>query len=219
MVFKNRMQAGLQLAKRLLRFAGRHDVVVLGIPCGGVPVAFAIAISLRLPLDVFLSRKLGVPGDEELAFGAVAASDGRYLDQNVIRQAAITPEQVEEVTARVRLKLAESSTLYRGVRPALKIEGQTVILVDDGIATGASVYTALNALRQMKPSGLVLATPVAPHTTCNWLRNQVDEFACLDEPKNFEAVGQFYSDFSDVHDDEVIALLKQAEAARRQDVQ
>jgi putative phosphoribosyl transferase len=210
MIFDNRADAGRQLSKRLQSFGDREDVVVLGIPRGGVVVAFEIASALHIKLDIYLSRKLGVPGHEELAFGAVAAGDGRYLDRDVIDTARVTPQQIEHVTAKVRETLTQRAALYRGYRPPLEIAGRTVILVDDGIATGASVYAAVAALRQMKPAKLVLAVPVAPPPTCAWLKTVVDEFVCLYQPDNFYAVGQFYKDFSQVTDDEVIGLLRRA---------
>jgi putative phosphoribosyl transferase len=210
MIFHDRSDAGLRLAQHLKSLGGWNDVVVLGIPRGGVTVAFEIARELHAPLDIFLSRKLGVPGHEELAFGAIAAGDGRYLDQQVIRAAYITPEQIERVTEQVRKTLAQRAALYRDNRLPLPIRGRTVILVDDGIATGASVYAAINALQQMKPAKLVLAVPVAPATTCAWLRTQVDELVCLYESNDFYAVGQFYENFSQVEDEEVINLLRSA---------
>jgi putative phosphoribosyl transferase len=208
MIFEDRANAGRQLSKALLDFANRQDVTVLGIPRGGVVVAFEIASALRVPLDIFLSRKLGVPGHEELAFGAVAAGDGRYLDENTIRAAHITPSQIGEVTAKVQDMLERRAALYRGNRPALQVEGRVILLIDDGIATGASVFAAIRALRRMKPAQVVLAIPVAPASTCAWLRPYVDDLICLYEPEDFYAVGQFYKDFSQVTDEEVIALLK-----------
>jgi putative phosphoribosyl transferase len=210
MIFENRADAGRQLSKRLQSFGDQQDVTILGIPRGGVVVAFEIASALHVPLDIFLSRKLGVPGHEELAFGAVAAGDGRYLDQGVIRAANITAEQIDSVTAKVQQTLAQRAALYRGDRPPLQVKGRTIVLVDDGIATGASVFAAIHALRQMQPAKLVLAVPVAPPSTCVWLRSQVDDLVCLYEPEDFYAVGQFYEDFSQVTDDEVIDLLRGA---------
>jgi putative phosphoribosyl transferase len=211
MIFENREDAGRQLAKRLEHYANRPNVIVLGIPRGGVSVAFEVASALHVPLDVFLSRKLGVPGHGELAFGAISAGDGRYLDDGIIRAAGISPEQIERVTAEVRQELDRRAVLYRGNRPPLQVAGRTVILVDDGIATGASVYAAIQALRQMKPVMLVLAVPVAPPSTCAWLKTQVDEMVCLDMPDPFYAVGAFYRDFAQVEDQEVIDLLQRAE--------
>lgn len=211
MIFENREDAGRQLVKRLEHFANRPNVVVLGIPRGGVSVAFEVASALHAPLDVFLSRKLGVPGHGELAFGAISAGDGRYLDEGIVQAAGISPEQIECVTAEVRLELGRRATLYRGDRPPLQVAGKIVILVDDGIATGASVYAAIQALRQMKPAKLILAIPVAPPSTCAWLETFVDELVCLEMPEPFYAVGAFYQNFAQVEDQQVIALLQRAE--------
>ncbi|MGA1983191.1 MAG: phosphoribosyltransferase [Acidobacteriaceae bacterium] len=210
MIFEDREDAGRRLAKELGEFANRKDVLVLGIPRGGVTVAFEIAQALQLPLDVFLSHKLGVPGQEELAFGAIAAGDGRYLEQRVIRAEGISPETIERVTVEVKRMLDQRAVLYRGDRPPLPVEERTVVLVDDGIATGASMFAAASALREMKPAMLIVAAPVAPASTCAWLRNMVDRLVCLYEPQDFYAVGQFYRNFSQVTDDEVIHLLRRA---------
>jgi putative phosphoribosyl transferase len=215
MIFENRTDAGRQLSKQLQEMRNHQDVVVLGIPRGGVVVAFEVASAIHAPLDIFLSRKLGVPGHEELAFGAVADGDGRYLDRSVIQSANITPQQIERVTANVRETLAERAVLYRGKLAPLPIAGRIIILVDDGIATGASVYAAISALRQMKPAELVLAVPVAPRSTCAWLKGLVDKLVCLYEPVDFYAVGQFYKNFSQVTDGEVIELLRKASGVSR----
>jgi putative phosphoribosyl transferase len=207
MVFEDRADAGRQLARQLERFAHRPDVMVLGVPRGGVSVAFEVAMALHAPLDVFLSRKLGVPGQPELAFGAVAAGGGRYLDEDIVRSAGISNQQVEQITAEVRSELDRRAALYRGDRPPLQVAGKTVILVDDGMATGASVYAAVQALRQMQPAKLVVAVPVAPPATWAWLRTFVDEIVCLDLPNTFLAVGEFYEYFTQVEDAEVIELL------------
>lgn len=210
MIFEDREDAGRRLAKELGEFANRKDVLVLGIPRGGVTVAFEIAQALQLPLDVFLSHKLGVPGQEELAFGAIAAGDGRYLEQRVIRAEGISPEQIERVTVEVKRMLDQRAVLYRGDRPRLQVGERTVVLVDDGIATGASMFAAVSALREMKPAMLLVAAPVAPASTCAWLRRMVDRLVCLYEPQDFYAVGQFYRNFSQVTDQEVIHLLRRA---------
>ena len=197
---------------RLMAYAQRQDVVVLGVPRGGVVVAFEVAMALGAPLDVFLSRKLGVPGQTELAFGAVSASGERYLDEYILRTTGITNAQVEWITAEVRKELDRRATVYRGDRPPLDVWGKTVILVDDGVATGASVYAAIQALRQMQPAKLVLAVPVAPASAWDWLRTVVDEIVCLDRPDPFAAVGAFYRNFAQVEDAEVVELLQRAEA-------
>ncbi len=211
MIFKDRADAGRELAKRLGNYANRADTIVLGIPRGGVAVAFEVAQALHLPLDIFLSRKLGVPGQEELAFGAIAANDGRFLDEQVIRATGISEQQIESITEKVKETLQKRAVLYRGTRPALRVEGLTVILVDDGIATGASAYAAIRALREMKPARLIVAVPVAPASTCAWLRDAVDELVCPCMPKNFYAVGQYYVRFRQVTDEEVTDLLRRAE--------
>jgi len=213
MIFEDRADAGRRLAEPLQEFADRKDVVVLGIPRGGVAVAFEVAMALRVSLDIFLSRKLGVPGQEELAFGAVAAGDGRYLDEQVIQAAAISEAQIERITAEVRETLQRRAVRYRGNRAALVVAGRTVVLVDDGIATGASVYAAIRALREIRPAALVLAVPVAPASTAAWLRRQVDKLVCLYAPEEFYAVGQFYRNFSQVEDDEVVGLLRRESGA------
>jgi putative phosphoribosyl transferase len=215
MIFEDRVDAGQQLAMRLEGFAQRADVVVLGVPRGGVVVAFEVAAALGAPLDVFLSRKLGVPGQTELAFGAVSASGGRYLDEYILRTSGITNAQVEWITAEVRKELDRRASVYRGDRPPLDVLGKTVILVDDGVATGASVYAAIQALRQMQPAMLVLAVPVAPASAWEWLRTVVDEIVCLDLPEPFKAVGEFYRDFAQVEDAEVVGLLQRAKTIEK----
>ena len=209
-MFADRVDAGRQLAQQLQDFANRTDVIVLGIPRGGVPVAFEIASSLSAPLDIFLSRKLGVPGHEEFAFGAIAAGDGRYLDKEVIQAAGISSYQIEQVTNRVKELLNERAQLYRGDRPPLNVTDQIVILVDDGIATGASAYAAIHSLRQMKPAMIILAVPVMPASVYGWLQDEVDKLVCLSAPEDFYAVSRFYADFGQVSDQEVITLLEKA---------
>lgn len=210
MIFKDRHDAGRRLAKHLMSYANQPDVIVLGIPRGGVPVGFEIAMALHVPLDIFLSHKLGVPGQEELAFGAIAAGDGRFLDQEIIQAAGISSEEIERITQTTRAKLGERARLYRGNQPPVSVEGRIVILVDDGIATGASVFAAIRALRQMNPKKLVLAAPVAPISTCNWLRTNVDDLVIAYAPDNFYAVGQFYEHFSETTDEAVVLLLRSA---------
>lgn len=210
MVFENRVDAGRRLGSRLGAYANRKDVIVLGIPRGGVPVAFEVAAALGAPLDVFVSRKLGVPGQEELAFGAIASGGVRILDQELIEAAGIAHADVERITANVRKELERREKLYRGGRQPLVVQGKTVILVDDGIATGFSMRAAIAALRQMKPARVVVAVPVAPLHTCNALRSEVDELICPSKPEPFYAIGQFYDDFSQVTDEEVTELLQRA---------
>jgi putative phosphoribosyl transferase len=210
MVFEDRQDAGRQLATQLGEFANRSNAIVLGIPRGGVVVAFEIARALNLPLDVFLSHKLGVPGHEELAFGAIAADGGRYLDQQVIHSARVSSADMARITAETERLLNQRAALYRGDRPPIQIDNKTVILVDDGIATGASAFAAIRALRQMQPAALILAVPVAPASTCAWLQRSVDRLVCLYAPRDFFAVGQFFRSFEQVEDEVIVQLLQQA---------
>ena len=219
MIFANRTEAGRELASRLLNYANREDVIVLGVPRGGVPVAFEVASYLQAPLDVFVLRKLGVPGREELAFGAIASIGVRVLDSRVIESLGLTAADIERVTRAEMQELARRELTYRGGRPPLDVSGLTVILVDDGIATGSSMRAGVRALRQMNPAAIVVAVPVAPYSTCARLRREVDDLVCLEMPEPFYGVGQFYDDFSQVSDAEVTKLLERtsrqyAEAGR-----
>ena len=207
MIFTNRTEAGRSLAWRLNKYVDRDDVVVLGIPRGGVPVAFEVAQALHAPLDVFLLRKLGVPGHEELAFGAIASGGVRVLERETLRALMIPPGDVEAITERERQELKRREIAYRGDRPPLSVEGKTVILVDDGIATGASLLAGIHALRELRPARIVIAVPVAPAASVKRLAYEVDEVVCVATPEPFRAVGQFYDDFSQVTDEQVMQLL------------
>ena len=209
-VFEDRVDAGRRLASRLGAYAKRKGVIVLGIPRGGVPVAFEVAAALGAPLDIFVSRKLGAPAQPELAFGAIASGGVRILDPEIVEAIGISDIEIEQVTATARKELERRERAYRGERPPLSVQGATVILVDDGIATGSSMRAAIAALRQMKPERLVIAVPVAPLFTCNHLKPEVDEFVCVDMPENFFAISQFYYDFSQTTDEEVTGLLHRA---------
>jgi len=175
-------------------------------------VAAEIALALHLPLDIFLSHKLGVPGHEELAFGAIAAGNApaRYLDQQVIRETHVSPADIDRISAEVAQLLDRRALLYRGDRPPRELAGQTVLLVDDGIATGASAYAAIQVLRQMHPAMIVLAAPVAPASTCAWLRRYVDRVVCLHAPHSFYSVGQFFRSFPQLEDQKIIDLLRRS---------
>lgn len=208
MRFIDRIDAGIRLAKKLEAYARRKDVLVLGIPRGGVPVAFQVANELRAPLDVFVVRKLGVPSHEELAFGAIATGGIRVLDPQIVEEVGISDREIERIAATEKQELNRRERVYRGGRAALNLESKTVILVDDGIATGASTLAAITALRELKPARIVLAAPVAPASTCKRLRREVDEVVCLDTPESFFAIGQFYEDFSQVSDEDVTSLLQ-----------
>jgi putative phosphoribosyl transferase len=214
MIFKNRQEAGQRLASRLGKYANREDVMVLGVPRGGVPVASEVATALNLPLDIFVLRKLGVPGHEELAFGAIGSGGVRVLDREVVKSAGLSDSVIELVTRAERTELARREQIYRGGRPLLDVRGKTVILVDDGIATGSSLRAGVRALRQMQPAAIVIAAPVAPRSTVNHLRREVDDVVCAAIPERFYGVGQFYHDFSQVSDGEVNELLDRASRQR-----
>jgi putative phosphoribosyl transferase len=210
MVFHDRRDAGRQLAARLQEYAGDPNVLVLALPRGGVPVAFEVARALQAPLDVFLVRKIGVPGQEELAMGAVATGGVRVLNQGVVQALDIPAEALDAMTAQARSELARRERLYRGDRPPPDIRGRTVILVDDGLATGSSMRAAVEALRQQHPARIIVAVPVAAASTCDDLRDEVDDAVCLFTPEPFHAVGLWYEDFSQTTDDEIRDLLDQA---------
>ena len=216
MIFANRKEAGQKLAQRLRKYANRGDVIVLGAPRGGVPVAFEIATDLKAPLDVFVLRKLGVPGREELAFGAIASGGVRILNRDIVEGLGITGLDIERVTRAEKQELERRERAYRGGKAALDVSGLIVILVDDGVATGSTMKAAIRALRQMKPARIVIAVPVAPPSTCNQLQFEADELVCLEMPEPFYGVGQFYSDFSQVSDEEVKELLDTASQTRRE---
>jgi putative phosphoribosyl transferase len=212
-IFSNRAEAGRLLAEKLDKYAGRDDVIVLGLPRGGVPVAYEVARRLGVPLDVFIVRKLGVPGFEELALGAIASGGVRVLNEDVVRALPNANELIESVTTRELAELARREQIYRDGRPAPDISGRTVILVDDGLATGATMRAAVAALRQLGAAKIVVAVPVGAADTCREIEQEVDETVCAMAPEWFQAVGQFYEDFSQTSDDEVRELL--ARAARR----
>jgi len=206
--FRNRAEAGRALAAQLVGYAGRDDVLVLGLPRGGVPVAAEVARALGAPLDVFLVRKLGVPGREELAFGAIASGGARVLNRDVVATLGIDAEAVEEVVARERTELERRAAAYRGTAEPPDVRGRVVILVDDGLATGASMRAAVEAVRGLGPARVVVAVPVAAPQTCEELAPAVDEIVCLLTPEPFFAVGMWYADFSETTDDQVRALLR-----------
>ena len=208
--FPNRAEAGRQLAEKLEKYAGRDDVIVLGLPRGGVPVAYEVAKRLRAPLDVFIVRKLGVPGFEELAAGAIASGGVRVLNQDVVRAIPYAEEAIEAVTARETAELQRREQIYREGRPAPELRGKIVILVDDGLATGATMRAAVKALRQQTAAKIVVAVPVGPPDTCQELAQQADEAICLSTPPFFQAVGQYYEDFSQTSDNDVRELLSRS---------
>lgn len=209
--FGNRREAGRALARALAAYADRPEVIVLGLPRGGVPVAFEVAQALRAPLDVFLVRKLGVPGHEELAMGAIASGGELVLNDEVVRGLGPTHHEIEGVARRERQELERRERAYRGHRAAPRLEGRTVILVDDGLATGSSMRAAVRAVRRAVPHRIIVAVPVAPAETCEVLSREADHVVCLATPEPFLAVGLWYVDFAQTTDDEVRALLAQAE--------
>jgi predicted phosphoribosyltransferase len=208
--FPNRSEAGRFLATKLSKHAGRDDVIVLGLPRGGVPVAYEVAQALRVPLDVFIVRKLGVPGFEELAVGAIASGGVRVLNQDVANALPNADEIIDAVTERETAELERREHEYRDGRPAPEIRGRTVILIDDGLATGATMRAAVAALRQRGAARIVVAVPVGPPDTCRELEEVADEVVCASAPESFQAVGQYYDDFSQTTDDEVRDLLARA---------
>jgi predicted phosphoribosyltransferase len=211
--FRGRRDAGRVLATLLQHYRGRDDVIVLALPRGGVPVAYEVARTLGAPLDVFLVRKLGVPGHEEFAMGAIASGGVVVIDDDVVRALGIPPPVIERVAEQEARELARRERAYRGDRPMPDIAGKTVILVDDGLATGSSMRAAIQALRRRGPARIVVAVPAAPESTCRELEAEVDEVVCATTPSPFFAVGQAYWDFSQTTDDEVRELLRAAATA------
>jgi predicted phosphoribosyltransferase len=207
MRFRDRVHAGRELAGLLAHYAHRPDVIVLGLPRGGMPVAAEVARALGVPFDVFLVRKLGVPGHEELAFGAIAQGGVQVLNHSLIADLDLPPSAVERVAARERTELERRDELYRGGRPFPILHDRTVILIDDGLATGATMEAAVIALRRLDPARVVVAAPVGARETCDRLSRIGDEVVCAATPAPFDAVGLWYEDFSQTTDEEVRALL------------
>lgn len=205
--FPNRSEAGRLLAEKLGKYTDRDDVIVLGLPRGGVPVANEVAKRLRAPLDVFVVRKLGVPGFEELAAGAIASGGVRVLNEDVMRAIPHADEAIETVTARETAEMQRREQTYREGRPAPELRDRIAILVDDGLATGATMRAAVKALRQRGAAKIVVAVPVGPPDTCHEIEEQADETICLSTPEFFQAVGQYYEDFSQTTDEDVRELL------------
>lgn len=206
-LYADRHDAGRCLARKLAHFADRNDVVVLALPRGGVPVAYEVARKLNAPLDIFLVRKLGAPIYEELAMGAIASGGVRVLNEEVIRQLNITPEMIDATAENEERELHRRELEYRGDREPLDLEEKIVILVDDGLATGASMRAAIRALRQHSPAEVVVAVPVGAPDTCRQFEGEVDEVICGKTPPDFSAVGAWYLDFRQTTDEEVRELL------------
>jgi putative phosphoribosyl transferase len=208
--FADRMEAGRVLAELLATYTGRSDVIVLALPRGGVPVAFEVACALEAPLDVFLVRKLGAPGQEELAMGAIASGDVVVMNDDVVQALKIPREVVETEVASERIELARREAMYRGGRPPRDVRGKTVILVDDGLATGSTMKAAVAALRRQEPARIVAAVPIGAKSTCAEVQRIADECICAVTPDHFRAVGFWYDDFKQTDDEEVCHLLAQS---------
>jgi putative phosphoribosyl transferase len=208
--FQDRVEAGRLLADRLRDYAGHDDVIVLALPRGGVPVGYEIAKALDAPLDVFVVRKVGLPGQEELAMGAIASGGVLVLDQHLIQMLGIGQEQLDRAVAAEMRELERREAAYRGDREPPELEGKTLILVDDGLATGATMQAAAIAVRRRNPAKIVVAVPVAAAETCEAFRDIVDEIVCGVTPRPFHAVGLWYDDFSQTSDEEVRELLARA---------
>ena len=211
--FRNRQDAGRLLAVKLAPYADRPDVLVLALPRGGVPVGFEVAEALRVPLDVFIVRKLGVPGQPEYAMGAIATGGVRVLNDSVVRMLDIDSADIEAITLQEQDELARRELLYRDGRPAPEVGNHTLLVVDDGLATGSTMRAAVQALRALRPTRIVVAVPTASAETCEQMRSEADEVVCLQTPEPFRAVGLWYEDFSQTSDDEVRALLARARHA------
>lgn len=213
--FRDRREAGKQLAERLAQYAHEPDVIVLGLPRGGVPVAYEVATALSVPLDVFVVRKLGVPDHEEYAMGAVAGGGIRVINRDVVRQLGIPPDAVERVERAERAEIERRDMAYRGGAPAPPLAGRVVILVDDGLATGSTMLAAVAAARTQHPRRIVVATPVASAEAREALKRQADDCVCVSAPDPFYGVGFWYLDFTQTTDEEVQRVLATARAARR----
>jgi putative phosphoribosyl transferase len=216
LIYHDRHDAGKRLAAHLTNYANRSDVLVLALPRGGVPVAFEVANALHAPLDIFLVRKLGVPGHEELAMGAIATGGVRVVNDDIVRYLDVPGEVIDAVAADEERELERREGLYRGRRPLPDVRARTVILVDDGLATGSTMRAAAAALRKQQPARIVVAVPVSAAETCEKFRMEVDEIICAATPEPFHGVGLWYEDFSQTTDQEVRDLL--AESARKQQV-
>lgn len=211
MQFKDRSEAGRLLAKKLEVYSNRSDVIVLALPRGGVPVAYEVARALNVPLDVFMVRKLGVPGYEELAMGAIASGGVRILNDQVLFFMGISDEELDRVTAEEQLELERREQLYRGAQEPVNVQGRTVLVVDDGLATGSTMLAAVSALKRLEPAQIIVAAPVAARQTCDSFKPLVDATCvCVMSPEPFGGVGLWYEDFSQTTDEEVSYLLERA---------
>lgn len=213
--FTDRKEAGIILAQSLLNYADNQNAIVLALPRGGVPVAFEVATVLAIPLDVFIVRKIGFPGHEEFAIGALASGGTIILNEALIKQLDIPALSIDAIIEEEQKELTRREQLYRGTHPFPYLQGKTIIVVDDGIATGFTMRAAIKALRHYEPEAIVVAVPVAARTTCHEISALVDELICPMQPIDFYAVGLWYENFSQTSDDEVIALLKTANSSKQ----
>lgn len=213
--YKDRHDAGIILAEHLKDYAHQEDVLVLALPRGGVPVGYEIATALSIPLDIFIVRKLGVPGHEELAMGAIASGGTVVFNESLMSQLSIEQQFIDSVLAAEQKELARRELVYRGNRPFPNLLGKTIILVDDGIATGSTMLAAVKALHKQKPASIIIAVPVAARSTCEELKTLVDKMVCPLMPINFYAVGLWYESFPQTSDNEVIELLKQSNSVSK----
>ena len=209
-LFRDRRDAGRKLAQKLMDYAGRTDVIVLALPRGGVPVAYEVALALHAPLDIFIVRKLGLPGHEELAIGAIASGGVRVLNHDIVQYLNIPNELIEAVAQRELRELERREHEYRGNRPPLDVKDHTVILIDDGLATGASMRAAVAGLRTLNPAHIAVAVPTAAPETCEAMEPEVDQMICATTPEPFYGVSRWYEDFSQTTDEEVQKLLEEA---------
>ena len=214
-LLRDRTEAGKRLARELMRYAMRRDVLVLALPRGGVPVGFEVARALGVPLDVFVVRKLGMPFHEELAMGAIASGGAQLLNEDVIQTYAISEDEIDRVIESERRELERRERLYRGDRPFPTLKDRIVILVDDGLATGSTMRAAVMALRDESPARIVVAVPVAAKDTCQQFEDVADEIVCLETPEPFDAVGLWYQNFAQTSDEEVHDLLARCRIASR----
>ena len=208
--FRSRSEAGRILASHLASYAGRADVLVLALPRGGVPIGFEIAQALRSPLDIFLVQKIGVPGQEELAIGAVASGNVRVLNSEVVQALRVPASAIEQATREALQELARREEVYKGNRSNQEAHGREIILVDDGLATGSTMHAAVAAIKKQNPKRIVVAVPVAAQRTCDEFKHEVDEIICLKSPPSFDAVGLWYENFSQLTDEDVRDLLRRA---------
>jgi putative phosphoribosyl transferase len=209
-IFRDRRDAGRKLAQELIHYSGRSDVTIFALPRGGVPVAYEVALAINAPMDIFIVRKLGLPGREELAIGAIASGGIRVLNNDIVRILNVPEEVINFVVQRERQELKRRERMYRGDRPMPNVHDRTVILIDDGLATGATMRAAVTGLRAQNPARIVVAVPTAAREVCEAFQFEVDEMICAMTPEPFQGVGKWYEEFPQMNDEEVRNLLEKA---------